>query len=88
MDNILDAYPQVSKVWLYFGIGDMLSSEAQVNQQHNVTVTGDNIVNGSVKSSPDGIATLIVTNAKLADTLQQQADQINHLLSILESKLQ
>jgi plasmid maintenance system antidote protein VapI len=86
LEEILKAFPQVSRTWLYFGEGEMLNA-GQVNQQSYVTVEGDNIINGSSKETIKGMDTLIATNARLASTLQQQADQIDRLLKIIESKL-
>ena len=86
LEKILSAFPDVSRAWLYFGEGEMLNA-GQVNQQSYVTVEGDNIINGSSKETIKGMDTLIATNARLASTLQQQADQIDRLLKIIESKL-
>lgn len=85
LEKILKIFPDVSRQWLYFGDGDMLICKN--NQQSGMTVGGDNIVNGSTKTTSEGLDTLIATNAKLAATLQQQADQIDRLLNIIESKL-
>lgn len=88
LEEILTAFPMVSRAWLYFGEGEMLvDNSGQYNQQSNMTVEGDNIVNGSSKTTTEGMDTLIATNARLAATLQQQADQIDRLLNIIESKL-
>ncbi len=86
LEKILSAFPDVSRSWLYFGEGEMFTS-GQYNQQSNMTVGGDNIINGSSKTTSEGMDTLIATNARLAATLQQQADQIDRLLNIIESKL-
>lgn len=86
LEEILAAFPEVSRQWLYFGEGEMFTS-GQYNQQSNMTVGGDNIINGSSKTTSEGMDTLIATNARLAATLQQQADQIDRLLNIIESKL-
>ena len=87
LEEILKAFPKVSRTWLYFGEGEMMVNDSQVNNQSNVTVAGDNIINGSTKKTSEGLDTLIATNARLAATLQQQADQIDRLLNIIESKL-
>ena len=87
LEKILSAFPSVSREWLYFGKGEMFVNGSQVNNQSNMTVKGDNIVNGSTKTTTEGMETLITTNARLATTLQQQADQIDRLLKIIESKL-
>lgn len=87
IEKILETFPEVSKTWLYLGEGEMMVNDSKVNNQSNVTVAGDNIINCSTKKTSEGLDTLITTNAKLAATLQQQADQIDRLLNIIESKL-
>lgn len=86
LEEILAAFPEVSRQWLYFGEGEMMVKSSQMNNQSNVTVTGDNIINGSTKKTTEGLDTLIATNAKLAATLQQQAEQISTLLEMLSKK--
>ena len=79
---------QVHCAWEKATLGKVCwKKSGQYNQQSNMTVEGDNIVNGSSKTTTEGMDTLIATNAKLAATLQQQADQIDRLLNIIESKL-
>lgn len=83
IEKILNAFPEVSKDWLVLGEGPMLRQDIHQNEQTGMNVGGDNIVGGSSKTTSEGLDTLIATNAKLAATLQQQADQIGKLIEML-----
>lgn len=85
LDTILQAFPEVSRAWLYFGEGDMLKAEVVNTANGN---TNSSIVQGkTVTTAPEGLETLISTNAKQADTIARQSAQIDRLLAIIEQKL-
>lgn len=85
LDTILQAFPEVSRTWLYFGEGEMLKAEVVNTANGN---TNSSIVQGkTVTTAPEGLETLISTNAKQADTIARQSAQIDRLLAILEQKL-
>ncbi|MBQ7735080.1 MAG: hypothetical protein IJT61_03980 [Bacteroidales bacterium] len=88
LEIILDAFPEVSRQWLYFGEGEMMVNDYQVNNQSNVTVGGDNIVNGSTKTTAVAesrdLMEIIRSQQK---TIQDLTEQNKKLTEIIANKL-
>lgn len=73
LEEILAAFPDVSRGWLYFVL---VGDNSRVNMQQNVSVNGDNIVN-----SDNARLTAIVESQQV--TIREQAETINKLTSLL-----
>lgn len=87
LEEILTAFPEVSRTWLYFGEGEMLRTDNS-NEQHNVHVGGDNIVNGSSKNTMDGMDRLLDIISSQQKTIQELTEQNKVLTQIIASKIQ
>ncbi len=78
-ERVLEHYPQISRVWLLTGEGDMLKS-VRVEGCGNATVNGDH-----------STATIGVDGSRLLDQLDRKdeqirnaTEQVNRLLAIIE----
>lgn len=74
LDNIISHFPSLNSSWLYFGEGPMTGEKK--------TAKKDNISNESLIET---ISTLSEICKKQANTIEEQALQINNLISILNS---
>ena len=79
VDAIIKEYPELSRVWLLTGEGDMLKS-VRVEGSGNATVNGDH-----------STATIGVDGSRLLDQLDRKdeqirtaTEQVNRLLAIIE----
>lgn len=79
IEKVLDNYPELSRVWLLTGEGDMLKS-VKVEGSGNATVNGDH-----------STATIGVDGSRLLDQLDRKdeqirtaTEQVNRLLAIIE----
>lgn len=81
-DKIIEQWPELSKIWILTGEGEMLTS-SNTNEQQNVRVGGDNIVNGSIKntSSPEDAARY----DRLISLLEKEHEERSRLLAIIEN---
>lgn len=79
LNKILSVFPEVDKVWLFFGDGNMLHTDSVVQS----TVNGDNLNNGSIKntSSPEDAARY----DRLISLLEKEHEERSRLLAIIEN---
>lgn len=80
IEDIIRAYPQLSRVWLLSGEGEMLKSAIVQNNQN-----GDNIQGHSVtvnKTESDYIAIIKMQSEQLS----KSQEQIDRLLTLLENR--
>ena len=88
LNKILKAFPNVSKVWLFLGEGDMLRSDVIDNTSITNTVIGNrvggDIVQGKeihTEQNQSGLDRMIAL-------LENKDRQIDRLISLLEEKYQ
>ena len=74
LDNIISHFPSVNSAWLYFGEGPMTGEKKTAKKD-----TGNN------ESLIETISTLTQICKQQANTIEEQALQINNLISILNS---
>ena len=80
IENIIRTYPQLNRVWLLSGEGDMLTTSVVQNNQN-----GDNIQGHSVtvnKTEADYISIIKMQSEQLS----KSQEQIDRLLTLLENK--
>ena len=80
IEDIIRAYPQLNRVWLLSGEGDMLKTSIVQNNQN-----GDNIQGHSItvnKTESDYIAIIKMQSEQLS----KSQEQIDRLLSLLERR--
>lgn len=89
LDKILDIFPDVSKVWLYFGEGPMLKGEKYTISTSNQR--GNNYQGDNIRITPIDMNSIIASQQRTIElqqiTINKQADRIDRLITILESKL-
>ena len=84
IEKILETFPEVSKSWLYLGEGEMLRTEIQHNEQQNVSIGGDNIVNGSSKTTSEGLLAvmeLVMSQQKTIQDLTEQNKMLTRMIA-------
>ena len=87
IEDIIKAYPQLNRVWLLSGEGQMLSSSVIQNNKN-----GDNIQGHSVtvnKTEADYIAIIKLQAEQLSKSqvqISKSQEQIDRLLTLLENK--
>lgn len=80
IEDIIRAYPQLNRIWLLSGEGDMLKTSVVQNNQN-----GDNIQGHSVtvnKTETEYIAIIKMQSEQLS----KSQEQIDRLLTLLEKK--
>lgn len=86
MEELLTAFPEVNRSWLYFGEGPMLTPTNTNNQSH-FHVEGDNIINGSSKNTMDGFDRLLDIISSQQKTIQELTEQNKILTRLIAEKL-
>lgn len=87
LESVLRAYPQLNRVWLLSGEGEMLNPSVVQNNQN-----GDNIQGHSVtvnKTEADYIAIIKLQSEQLSKSQEQiskSQEQIDRLLTLLERR--
>lgn len=87
IEDIIKAYPQLNRVWLLSGEGQMLSSSVIQNNKN-----GDNIQGHSVtvnKTEADYIAIIKLQAEQLSKSqvqISKSQEQIDRLLTLLENR--
>ncbi|MBR1785310.1 MAG: hypothetical protein IJ760_07755 [Bacteroidales bacterium] len=86
LNKVLNAFPRVSKAWLFLGEGDMLRPESTLNANHVGNAAIGNSVSGDIvqvenkhkqeKSDVDRLITL----------LENKDRQIDRLIALLEER--
>lgn len=82
LNKILVAFPDVSRSWLYFGEGEMVSGKKfsiRTNNQH-----GNNYQGEHINSNQEELINLVKSQQ---ETISKQTSQIDKLISIIEQKL-
>ena len=75
VENVLRAYPQLNRVWLLSGEGDMLNPSQGITQhQHGGSNNSQTVTLGQSDVS------------KFIELLQKKDEQIDRLLTLLENK--
>lgn len=83
-DKIIEQWPELSKVWLLTGEEPMLRTETQHNEQQNVSIGGDNIVNGSSKTTSEGLLAvmeLVMSQQKTIQDLTEQNKMLTRMIA-------
>lgn len=82
LEYILSAFPNLNKVWLLTGEGNMLNPSIVQNNQN-----GDNINGQSVKvENKTDAEKLLDTIKECHELLKKKDEQIDRLLTLLENK--
>lgn len=82
LECILSAFPNLNKVWLLTGEGNMLNPSIIQNNQN-----GDNINGNSVRiEQKTDIEKLLDTIKECHELLRKKDEQIDRLLTLLEKK--
>lgn len=81
-EKIIVRYPEISRIWLLTGEGQMLASGSKyvinTNDQHGNNYQGD-----TVNPTPPELYSIITSQQ---ETIKKQSDQIDRLLAIIEQK--
>ena len=95
-DKILYQFPNLNRIWLITGEGEMYLHKNTSNTAIGNSNVGS-IVQGHTIETPqpsadinrliDAISTLTTANQSQANTLAQQSEQISKLISLLESRM-
>ena len=82
--KIIKKYEQIDPVWLLTGEEPMLRTEIQHNEQQNVSIGGDNIVNGSSKTTSEGLLAvmeLVMSQQKTIQDLTEQNKMLTRMIA-------
>lgn len=75
LENVLKEFPELSRDWLLYGEGDMLSGEVQ----QNVNGNNNHVAGRDINISSEDFS-------KLIDTVNKQQEQMGRLITLLENK--
>lgn len=75
--KLIDSHPDINLDWLFRGIGDMFLQKNTSVDQANAHIVGNNM-------SPNG--QFLQVDPAVSAVLTKQADQIDRLIAIIESK--
>lgn len=76
LEKVLVAFPEISRVWLFFGKGSMLN-QASAPSINTINQKGDNTQNNNVSD---------IDVSKLIDTISNQQQTIQSLVEMLKTK--
>lgn len=86
LNNVLNSFPDLNRDWLLYGEGEMIKPIQSVGDISNSNVVGVNVSGKDVHVNPDAYNTLLkIVEVNQKTTLKFQ-EQIDRLLSIIESK--
>lgn len=86
LDSILAVFPQVNKVWLYFGEGDMLVGGEQAELAFIKSRKAVSQPPQDSNVSREDIRQLMATLATLTEANSKQTEQIGRLIELLAQK--
>lgn len=75
LENVLKEFPELSRDWLLYGEGDMLSGGVR----QNVNGSNNHVAGRDINISSEDFS-------KLIDTVNKQQEQMGRLISLLENK--
>lgn len=86
LNCILEAYPDLNRVWLLTGEGEMTKSAQSVGNISNSNVSGVNVNGQEIHINPNAYDTLLKIVENNQRTTEKFQEQIDRLLTLLENK--
>ncbi len=86
LNCILEAYPDLNRVWLLTGEGEMTKSAQSVGNISNSNVAGVNVNGQEIHINPNAYDTLLKIVENNQRTTEKFQEQIDRLLTLLENK--